>query len=306
LTLLGLPLGAAILTRSVVALLALGIIAAHLVLTKRYEVLRSPWLIGGVLLALLFPFAWYGWAYRQHGGAFLVQHLDFLGGKFHGKEGVSGWRTAFNYPLALLKYYWPWLPLLLVGLVRKGRAVFKQRDSVAILLMVWVLFVFVPFSFAATRYPRYIMAVFPAFTAISAMTLHRWIPAARRRLFFNVASAVGIVAVGVSLLLPPKARAEDMVKIALIAEGNTAPEQRVLMYTYEQGRQDFLFQFIWYSNRYVQLADSVEDLAARVNGERTAIVIVDKGNYEKLLPMISGKVPRVLGESENLVCFRVE
>lgn len=305
LALFGVPLGLAILTRSVVGLLALGIILVHLVLTKRYDVLRSPWLIAGVLLAFLFPCAWYGWAYRQHGTAFLVGHLNFLGGKIHGKEGVNGWKTVFNYPLMLLKYYWPWLPLLVVGLMREGRAAVRKRDSVAILTVTWVLLIVVPFSLAATRYPRYIMGVFPAFAIISALTLREWIPEMRRKMFFNVVCAIGCVAVCVSLLLPPKARGEDIVKLAPIAEANSGQEQRVLMYTYEKGREDYLFQLIWYSDRYAQLAESVEDLGARVNRAQTAIVIVDKGSYKKLLPIILGKATQILGTSENLVCLRV-
>jgi 4-amino-4-deoxy-L-arabinose transferase-like glycosyltransferase len=305
LSLLGVPLGCALLTRSVVAFLALGIVLAHLALTKRYKLLRSPWLIGGVVLALAFPCAWYGWQYQQHGAAFLLTHLQFLGGKIHG-EGASGWKTIFNYPMALLKYYWPWLPLLIVGLLREWRAAVREKESAAILLIVWVLLVFVPFSLVETRYPRYIMAAFPAFSIITAMTLHRWIPMARRKLFFHAACAVGVVAVCLSLLLPPKARAEDMVKLAPIAEANCGPDQRVLMYTYENGREDYLFQFIWYSSRYAQLASSVDDLADALNRAQSATVIVDKASYKKLLPMLAGKTPQILGESENLICFRVE
>jgi 4-amino-4-deoxy-L-arabinose transferase-like glycosyltransferase len=304
LTLLGVPLGLALLTRSVVAFLVLGIILAHAVLTKRWAALHSPWLVGGVLLALLFPCAWYGWQYRQHGAAFLLTHVQFLGGKIHG-EGASGWKTIFNYPMALLKYYWPWLPLLIVGLVKEWRAAVGEREGAAILLIVWVLLVFIPFSLVETRYPRYIMAVFPAFSILSAMTLNRWIPVARRKIVFNVACGVGVLAICLSVLLPPKARAEDILKLAPIAEANSAPEQRVLIYTYENGREDYLFQFIWYSNRYAQLASSVDDLAARLQKTETATMIVDKGSYNKLLPMIPGKAPHVLGESENLICFRV-
>jgi 4-amino-4-deoxy-L-arabinose transferase-like glycosyltransferase len=301
---LGVPLGMALLTRSVVAFLALGIILAHLFLTKRYDVLRSPWLICGVLLALAFPCGWYRWQYRQHGAAFVLTHLQFLGGKIHA-GGATGWKTIFNYPMALLKYYWPWLPLLLVGLIREGKAALREKDSVAMLVIVWVVLVFVPFSLVETRYPRYIMAVFPAFSILSAMTLNRWIPVARRQVFFNAACGVGVLAVCLTLLLPPKARAEDMVKLAPIAEANSAPDQRVVIYTYENGREDYLFQFIWYSNRYAQLPSSLNDLATTLNGVQTATVIVDKASYKAVLPTISGTNPHILGESENLICFRV-
>jgi 4-amino-4-deoxy-L-arabinose transferase-like glycosyltransferase len=305
LTVLGLPLGLALLTRSVVGFLALGIMVVHLVLTKRYRLLWSPWLICGVALALALFSMWYVWQYRQHGGAFLASHLQFLSGKFHGEGKSAGWTTIFNYPLVLLKYYWPWLPFLVVGFVMAFRSAIREKDQTAILLIVWVLLVFVPFSLAETRYPRYIMSVFPAFSILSAMVLDRWLPVARRKIFFNVACGVGCVAICLSSLLPPKARADDIVKLAPIAEANTSPDQRVLIYTYEDGREDYLFQFLWYSNRYAELPANLDDLAATLLRTEGATVIVDKPTYKKLLPLIPGKTPRVLGESENLICFRL-
>jgi len=305
LTLLGLPLALALLTRSVVGFLALGIVLAHLVLTKRYKVLRSPWLICGVMLAVALPSIWYLSQYKLHGAAFLASHLQFLNSKIHVESGSTGWKTIFNYPVALLKYYWPWLPSLIAGLEMEVRAAKREKDQTAILLIVWVLFVLVPFSFAETRYPRYIMSVFPAFSILSAIALNRWIPVARRKLFFNSVCIVGCLAVCLSFLFPPKARAEDIIKLAPIAEANSSPHQRILIYSYEDGRTDFLYQFVWYSRRYAQLPDSLDDLAKTLLRTENATVIIDKKSYKKLLPLIPGKTPHILGESENLICFRI-
>ena len=113
------------------------------------------------------------------------------------------------------------------------------------------------------------------------------------------------MAICASFLLPPKARADDVVKLAPLAEANSSPDQRILIYTYEDGRSDYLCQFIWYSNRYAQLASSVNDLAARLLHSENATVIVDKQSYEKLLPLIPGRTTHIVDESENLICFRV-
>jgi hypothetical protein len=77
------------------------------------------------------------------------------------------------------------------------------------------------------------------------------------------------------------------------------------MYTYEDGRTDFLYQFVWYSNRYAQLADSLPDLATKLRQANGATAITDKKSYSRLLPLLTGRTPQVLGESENLICFRV-
>lgn len=205
LVLLGLPLAAALSTRSVVGFLALGIIVAHLVLTKRYRFLLSPWLICGVALALGMASIWYVSQYHIHGAAFLVSHFQFLNSKLHVESKPNAWTTIFNYPMALLKYYWPWLPFLLAGFVLEVRAWKNERDPIAILLIVWVVLVVVPFSVAETRYPRYIMAVFPAFSILSAIALHRVIPSARRTLFFNSACGLLCVAICLSLFFPRRA-----------------------------------------------------------------------------------------------------
>jgi 4-amino-4-deoxy-L-arabinose transferase-like glycosyltransferase len=305
LLLMGLPLACAVLTRSVVGFLAVGIILAHLLLMKRYGLLRSPWLIGGLALALALPAIWYVSQYRLHGAAFVESHLAFLNSKIHAEGAAAGWSTVFNYPMALLKYYWPWLPFLVAGFVMAVRAAVREKDQAALLLICWLALVIVPFSLAQTRYPRYIMAAYPAFSILSAMALNRLVLVAHRKLFFNLACAVGFLAVCLSLLFPPKARADDITKLAPIAEANSSPDQRILFYTYEDGRSDYLCQFIWYSNRYAQLASSVNDLAARLLHSENATVIVDKQSYGKLLPLIPGITTHIVGESENLICFRV-
>jgi 4-amino-4-deoxy-L-arabinose transferase-like glycosyltransferase len=305
LTILGLPLGLALLTRSVVGFLALGIVLAHIALTKQYRVLRSPWLICGVALALALSSIWCVSQYRQHGAAFFTSHLQFLHGKIHAESGSSRW-TIFNYPLALLKYYWPWLPFLAVGSVMEVRAAVRKRDRTAILLIVWVLMVLVPFSFAETRYPRYIMSVFPAFSILAAIALNRWIPVIHRRTFFNLICGIGCLAIGLFFLFPAKARADDIIRLAPIAEGSSSPDERVLVYTYENGRSDYLLQFIWYSNRYAQLPANLDDLAATLLRSNRTTLIIDRQTYNKLLPMIPGKNPHILGQSENLICFQIQ
>ncbi len=305
LALLGLPLGLALLTRSVVGLLVVGIILTHLVLTKRYGALWSPWLICGIALALALPSVWYVSQYQLHGAAFLASHAEFLNSKIQITPGGGRWTTIFNYPLALLKYYWPWLPFLVAGLLMEVRAALREKDQTAMLLIVWVLAVIVPFSFAATRYPRYILPVFPAFSILSAIALNRWLATPRRRIFFNLACAIACLAICLTFLFPPKARADDIIKIAPVVDANSSPDQRILIYTYEDGRTDYLYQYLWYGSRYAQLPSTLDDLAATLLHSEMATVIIDKESYKKLLPLIAGNAPKILGESENLICFRM-
>ena len=304
LVLMGLPVGITVLTRSVVGLIALGIIFAHLLVTKRFRLLRSPALLSGVGLALALPTIWYISQYQIHGAAFFGSHLEFLNSKFHPENAPGRWVTVFNYPLMLLKYYWPWLPFLIAGIVMEARTARRARNETSILLILWVVLVLVPFSVAQTRYPRYIMAVFPAFTILSAIGVNYWLPVGRRKMFFAAACVIGVLAVCLSLAFPPKERAGDIVRLAPIVEANSTPDQRILIYTYEDQRADFQYQLLWYSNRYTQVAENLDDLEARVR-KGAATVIVDKQSYRKILPALQGRNPSVVGESENLICFTV-
>jgi 4-amino-4-deoxy-L-arabinose transferase-like glycosyltransferase len=305
LALAGLPLAAAVLTRSMVGFLALGIMLLHLVFTREYKLFLSPWLLFGVVIALVFPCSWYFSQYRLHGAQFLLSHFQFVSGLLHANYASPARLPVSNYLLALLKYYWPWLPFLVGGLIWQTRAAIKEQERSAMLLLIWILVVIVPFSFAQTKMPRYMMPVLPAFSILSAIALNRIVPTTRRKVFFNSACAVGCLAICFSLLFPPKSRADDIIQLAPVAEASTPADRRVLFYTYEDGREDYLWQFIWYSNRYGQLAANLGDLAATLRQTDHATVITDKPSYEKLLPLLSGRTPTVLAESQNLMCFHL-
>lgn len=306
LALLGLPLGLALLMRSVIGLLAVGIIVTHAVLSKRYKLLWSPWLVLGLVLGLALPAIWYISEYELHGIAAIESHVRFVGSKINVGETSNNWLTLLNYPGSLLKYYWPWLPFLLAGLVLQVRAMIAGKDAVASLLVVWVLLVLIPFSIIQTRYPRYIMPVYPAFSILSAIALERLIPKARRELFFKCACAIGCLAICFTILVPPKARADDIRALAAIADSNCPPGQRILFYTYEDGRADYQWQFLWYGRSYTELASDLNSLASDLKQNKRATVIVDKQSYERLRLEIPAEITRhwsTLGESEKLVCF---
>lgn len=308
LTLAGLPIGAALLMRSVIGLLPLGVIFVHLLLTRRYKLLFSPWLALGTLLAISLPSAWLALQVHRHGMTALASHLQFIRGKAEAGEVASQWSSFFNYPIALLKYYWPWLPFLIVGLVQATRAAFSRRDEIAVFLIAWVLLVLVPFSLVHTRYPRYIMAAFPAFSILSAMALDRWLPEGRRDLFFKGACIAGCLAVLLTIAFPPKQRAADILSLAPVADSNSQPGDRILFYTFEPRRDDFEWQYLWYGHRYTELAPTLAALALRLTQENSATGMIDKASYDQLLtqlPREKSQKMRILARSENLICFRL-
>ena len=151
LILCGAAIAFAVLTRSFLGLIPLGIILAHLTVCERWAVLRSKHTIAGGLLAIGLPLVWFVSQSLLHGGKFLGLHFSFTLDNLpltNGK-GVNQFGTGlFRYPLFLIKSYWPWLPLMVIGMWTQTRKAVKWRDSASSLLMIWVLALIIPFSLA--------------------------------------------------------------------------------------------------------------------------------------------------------------
>ncbi len=272
----GLAVAVAILTRSLIGVFSLGVMAAHLLLTKRYRLALSPQFAAMWVIALALPMVWFGFPPRP-------EHMAFVAGKL---AGGSNW---FEYGWLILKSYWPWLPLLLIGLVVEVRA----RK---LLPLLWCVCLIVPLSAAATKYARYLIPAFPAMAILSAAGVDRLLPVARRTMAFSVACAVGLVIAAFTVVFPAKERGMDMRTLAPVAERNTAPAERILLYTMGKPGYDSQNQLLWYSARYTRL---MTDMGA-LEEEHNATVIIDKTSLRKLTARI-----HVLAESDNFVCLRI-
>jgi len=301
----GLAVSLAVLTRSFLGLIPLGVILAHLLVTRRADLPRSKYFIAGMLLAVGLPFVWFVSQYQLHGGEFLARHFSFTfdnlpltNGK-HGNQFVSGF---FQYPIFLLEAYWPWLPLMVIGLWTQTKKMVGERDSTASLLVIWVLSVIAPFCLAQFKWLRYILPVFPAFAILSAITLDNWIADHRRRFFLQAAYAVLCLAMlGMAFNPKYRVRPEEMRRLAPIAEAATSPGRRILLYTERAPRDAHLFQIIWYADRHCELLTDANEAIARLKSDPEAALIVDKEIFQK---SISGDPSvKLLGETEGFVCL---
>jgi 4-amino-4-deoxy-L-arabinose transferase-like glycosyltransferase len=302
----GVAVSLAILTRSILGLIPLGVVLAHLVITGRGRLLRSKHFIAGTLIAIGLPLVWFISQYQMHGSGFLALHFSFTfdnlpltNGKRAGQFGAG----LFQYPLFLLEAYWPWLPLMIVGLWKQSKKMIEERDSTGSLLVIWVLAVIVPFSLAEFKWLRYIMPVFPAFAILAAIPLNEWIAERRRTFFLKAAYAVlCVVMVGMAVNPKYRVRPEEMRRLAPIAEAATAPGRRILLYTERAPRDAHLFQIIWYANRHCELLSDADEAIARLRGGPDAAVIMDKEVFRRSIGAANSNV-QVLGETEGFVCW---
>ncbi len=268
----GAAIAAAILTRSIMGGLPLAIILFH----RRWSALRSPFALGGLLIALGVPLVWAGSQYQIHGAEFLSRHFSFVANKVQGPSF-----HVWPYLKELLKYYWPWLPVFVLGLRKTNY--FTQ---------LWIAAAIVPLFFIGTTYGRYLMPAFPGMALVCGVVSNRWIPAARRDRAFRGACLVVLAVAAYTIVRSSPERGLDMRTLAPAVIANTGPNQRVLLYTNGELRFDIQNQLLWYGNRYV-------DLVTKLEPEPGTLGVIDKSSFPQIAPRA-----QVLAESEGFVCYR--
>jgi 4-amino-4-deoxy-L-arabinose transferase-like glycosyltransferase len=307
LILCGPTIGAAILTRSVIGFIPIGIIIGHLVVSRQFQRRLAIRLMGGLLIALLLSAIWVFSQYWSHGFHFLSAHFSFVSGKIApgGKLEAQGVALGLlTYPWLLLKFYWPWAPLMIIGLVIQIRLAIRYRESSAVLLAGWVLLVVGLFSLAQMKVLRYIMPAFPAFSILAAVPVARLVSAMRGMAYLRTAYAVLIAVVFLIGCFPnPMMRAEDMIKVAAAVNSRVSPSHRVIIYTSNWDQLDYVPQFLWYSNRFCDHLTDPDKLFEALNSQPGTVFIMDAGDYEKLT--INARVyGEVIAATRNLVCFK--
>jgi len=311
LVLAGLPLACGLMTRSVIGLIPIAIIFAHILITRRYQIIFSRQLFLLLAIAFSLPVVWFALEYRFYGMHFLQSHASFVLSKVHGADPSPARNEILQlleYPKFLLQRYWPWLPFMALGFYKQGRAAISRRDSSAVLLVLWVLLVVVPFSLAETKVLRYILPAFPAFAILSAGVLNEWIPQRRKVQLFKALYALGFVFVLYAAVFPMTLlRATDMLTLAPVAEAHSAPQERVLLYTYGELDWSRRNQFVWYGNRYVELVTDLAEVESRLASGRNTVVVIDKEAAGRLRAALGDGQPEaitVLAQSENFVCLK--
>jgi 4-amino-4-deoxy-L-arabinose transferase-like glycosyltransferase len=184
----GIGIAFAVMTRSIVGLFPVPVFVAHLVLTRQTRKLFSLQAITGVVLALALSSVWFVSQYRIHGSVFTSKVISFFGERFSSDEDSFRTRALallITYPRLFLTNYWPWLPVLVVGLVKQFRRALTLESS-ALFLMLWIGGFIVPFSIAHDKILRYLLPAFPAFSIIAATPIYDWIPSYRRQQVFEL------------------------------------------------------------------------------------------------------------------------
>src|SRR5262245_59883987 len=170
---LAVPLGAAILTKSVLGLMPLLAILSAAVSTEWREPLRRPWIWIGMGLGLALGGSWLVHQWWTQGGGAVASHL--LSHVIGRSTRPFRLRAFYAYPLILLKFY---QPIILPGLV--GLWLGLRRPSLlrsrAIVLATWIIVPVALYSLSSFRTPRFIFPILPALALGAGYALVTLVP----------------------------------------------------------------------------------------------------------------------------------
>jgi 4-amino-4-deoxy-L-arabinose transferase-like glycosyltransferase len=174
--LFALPLGAAILTKSLLGLLPLLVLlTSALAVPALRGTLRNPWTWAGIVGGLALAATWtieQGWAFGS--AALRAHYLTEVGPR--AAASADPLRFLLGYPWQLMDSYQPVIvPAVLGAIVLwRSRAV---RGSVPLVLVIWAFVPVLALNVLSARAPRYIFPVFPALALCAGFWLAHVAPA---------------------------------------------------------------------------------------------------------------------------------
>jgi 4-amino-4-deoxy-L-arabinose transferase-like glycosyltransferase len=303
----GIAIGMAVLTRSVIGGLALGICVLHMIIVRPRNLRWTEALALMIAPAVVVPSVWFLWQFRLHGSGFLTDHLRFLSHKIDSGSQFNLWRHVrgvLSYPMVLLRFYWPWLPLSLIGLVMQIRSVRQKRNSDATFLLLWIFIAVFPFALIDAVAPRYIMPALPALAILAATALQKKMLVATRPTLVVAFLLCCTTALGIVAFPHPKERASDMKLLGPVVDKWTAQNDRALLYTSGELQYGYANQLLWYGNRLLEHLAEPLVLQKTLMGSEERTLIIDRASYQALVEPKA--IPaRIVAEAPNFLCVRI-
>jgi len=181
--------GYAFLTKGVGALLIPMILGVYVIISGKWKMVFTKYLVGGILVFLLVAGSWYFAAYSRYGEFFLngqfVQHV--IGRASRAMDGHQGdWLTYINVVLYKGKMWGP------VGLVVLPFFIFwtiKKKRTENYILISWMFVTFLLFTAISTKLHWYIIPIYPAVIMVAAWGANKLL----RRFAVPVVVVVAIV-----------------------------------------------------------------------------------------------------------------
>ncbi len=276
------------------------IFAMHLIAVRR----RPAWryLIPALLIALLPLTAWYIYVLLRYRGYAAGLQQGWLEREVYGSLTPS-WRRytgAIEYAWMLTKSYWPWLPVMLAGVV----SIVRQRRRPLFLLLAWAGTVFLLCAVTRSRVLRYMLPAYPALAILSAIGLLKWLP--RRivdRAMDWVPPLAVVAAIGIVVLLPPNWHATEIRAIAKAQDRALPPGEPVGFYDNGDPRYDETNQLEWYGTSLPVILPTRADLEEALRTGSVRVFVLDQTTYRERIQQLPHDV---IAQSGHLISVRLK
>ena len=288
LVLLAVPLGGAILTKSVLGLLPLALLGMAMALGPAIRSLRrAPGLWCGALGGLLLGASWPVHQWATFGVQAVRQHYF--------SEVISRSATGFDlrgllldYPAALMVSFQPVVLPGMAGVVALWK---RRREGLLVLLPLWAGLPVLLYALSSARSPRYIFPIFPALALCAGEWLtRRWpaLGAALPRVAVPLVSAAVAALLWVHPSLLTRAGTTVFKTDRLVKE--RVPEGEPLTYLGSRGQYWGLANpLLYYDERFLESpADSATEALARLRTRRSGLLVVERRRLDELGPATPG------------------
>jgi 4-amino-4-deoxy-L-arabinose transferase-like glycosyltransferase len=296
LMLVSVPLGAAILTKSVLGLLPLFVVAGAVLIDGELRAsVRNRWLLAGVALGLAIGASWPVQQWLAHGPRAVEEHFVTEIAARSTAGGFDVRRLLLGYPAALLGSYQPVILLAvcaLPALVRRGAPPGSR------LIAAWFVVPIALYSLSSARSPRYLFPTLPAMALAGGFWLARAYP--------RVASAIRTGAPIVALLgtgifwVSPQLLARsgnDPLKSGSELTGRVpAPEGIPYLGSRYWG---FANPILYYQERYLEPSSASAEAAVALARSRSRVLFVDRDRVADVESVAA--VTRVFEQGDGLL-----
>jgi 4-amino-4-deoxy-L-arabinose transferase-like glycosyltransferase len=206
---------ASILMKSVLGFFPLVIGAGFLILTRRWRVIFSPAFLGSFLVVAALGGTWHYHEILLYGRQFIDAHFGWLILYRGITMEPQPWYEHLSYVEDLFTYYWPWIPLLCIGIWRYSRKITHSEEG--LLLVLWIAAYLVIMSAMKSRVVWYVMPIFPASAMIVGSTLAAFLTERAKRCWAITFAVVTVAAALVLVMTPVQVESERETDVRAIA-----------------------------------------------------------------------------------------
>jgi len=289
----GVMAGCAVLTKSVLGFFPIMIGVVFIFWHGNLKKIFNLSFIAGVLVALIIGCSWYVVNWNMFGDAFIrghfkTSHMKLVPENFFSDNPLY----IFGYLKDMMRNYWPWFPVTVIGIFLFAKNSFKEKDYRSIFLFLWVLIPFVVMSTSRNQTLRYLFMVFPALAIITAHTLGNWLKDSQKEKALPWMIGIIMATVLVINVTPIQTKVSlnynsaEARDIAPFINANTSKEQGVFFYKLSWWNPTQALMF--YSDRIVQgLSTNPEKLIKMVrenHGSTWLTGVPEFKNLEKEFP----------------------